>query len=30
MAAAHTVKTHVTASVMKRMFIAGGKLLENK
>lgn len=28
MASAHTVKTHVTASVMKRMFIAGGKLLE--
>ena len=28
MASAHTVKTHLTASVMKRMFIAGGKLLE--
>ena len=28
MAAAHTIKTHITASVMKRMFIAGGKMLE--
>ena len=28
MASAHSIKTHVTASVMKRMFIAGGKMLE--
>ena len=28
MAAAHSIKTHITASVMKRMFIAGGKMLE--
>ena len=28
MAAAHTIKTHITASVMKRMFIAGGKMLD--
>ena len=28
MAAAHTIKTHITASVMKRMFIAGCKMLE--
>ena len=28
MAAAHTTKTHITASVMKRMIIAGGKMLE--
>ena len=28
MAAAHTIKTHITASVMKRMLIAGGKMLE--
>ena len=28
MASAHSIKTHITASVMKRMFIAGGKMLE--
>ena len=28
MASAHSIKTHVTASVMKRMFIAGGKMLD--
>ena len=28
MAAAHTIKTHITASVMKRMFTAGGQMLE--
>lgn len=28
MASAHSTTTHITASVMKRMFIAGGKMLE--
>ncbi len=28
MASAHSSTTHITASVMKRMFIAGGKMLE--
>ena len=28
MASAHSIKTHITASVMKRMFIAGGKMLD--
>lgn len=28
MASAHSITTHITASVMKRMFIAGGKMLE--
>ncbi len=28
MASAHTVKTHVTANIMKRMFISAGKMLE--
>ena len=28
MASAHSSTTHITASVMKRMFIAGGQMLE--
>lgn len=28
MASAHSITTHITASVMKRMFIAGGKMLD--